>query len=270
MARERGLFCAGISEPPRVPPHKKAFQICEGFAINIERLMITSCYKAFIAVFLLLISANSFAALGVIKGTDELGYSENKNRGTQTAAKATSAPKQCRIDKAAEELIDATISQDYAAVKKLLQKGVNVNYRRCIDLSRGTALMWAVSLDDMRLTSLLLQAGARTDIKDIGGFTPLRYGNEHKLESIKLLLEAGADPNVPDINGDTDLMWAAASGYDKMVSLFLKYGANPDLKNKDGLPALLSAVYQARAGVVRVLLKGGANPNITGIGILPP
>ena len=51
---------------------------------------------------------------------------------------------------------------------------------------------------------------------------------------IKDLLEAGAKPNIQDNDGKTPLHWAARCGSTSIINLLLKAGAKPDIQDNDG------------------------------------
>jgi ankyrin repeat protein len=150
-----------------------------------------------------------------------------------------------------------------------------------VDPDGTTALHWAAYHDRIDEVRVLLGKGAKADVANRFGSTPLslacRNGNE---AMVALLLEAGADPNAgaepplltasrhgrPGVlkallakgaKVDSNaLMAAAAEGHADAVGLLLDAGAKP----KSGFGPLHVAARNGRLDAVRVLLKAGADP----------
>ena len=110
---------------------------------------------------------------------------------------------------------------DLAAVKSLLEQGVNVNEK----YRYGTTALFPAC-------------------------------DRGHLEIVKLLLERGAEVNVRDtFYGATPLTWAASKGHAAIVKLLLDKGA----QGAEG--ALMSAVNDGSLETVRVILaRGGLKP----------
>src|SRR5437773_719712 len=76
------------------------------------------------------------------------------------------------------DVADAVIKRDKAALRTLLQQKADVN---AVQTDGATALHWAVYEDDIDAVDLLIQAGAKADVKNREGITPLHmaslYGN---------------------------------------------------------------------------------------------
>src|SRR5262245_55896629 len=67
-------------------------------------------------------------------------------------------------------LVTAVAEQDRAAIRALLNQGVDVNASRADGV---TALLWAVHFSDVETVDLLLNAGANVNAADDHGVTPL-------------------------------------------------------------------------------------------------
>ena len=88
----------------------------------------------------------------------------------------------------------------------------------------------------MPLLRLLLEKGAKPDVKTIAGMTPLMAAAGHaKVEEMRLLIEKGADVNAKNAAGATALMAAASTGKPEAVRLLLDKGADPNAMTSDQL-----------------------------------
>jgi hypothetical protein len=130
------------------------------------------------------------------------------------------------------------------------------------DAGDGRPLRLAIRGGHIDLIRLLLEAGARLDLRGSDGATPLlravRRGN---LDVIALLLDMGA--NVAETYGETltALHVACSLGHLEAVSLLVQRGA--PLEVEDGLertPLLVAVVHQ-KEKITRFLLEKGADPN---------
>src|SRR5215510_9449721 len=76
------------------------------------------------------------------------------------------------------EVADAVMKGDRAALRTLLQQKADVN---ATQVDGATALHWAVYRDDVEAATLLLAAGAKANVANREGITPLAmaslYGN---------------------------------------------------------------------------------------------
>ena len=192
-------------------------------------------------------------------------------------------------------LADAAERADQAAMRALLARHAEVNAPQVDGM---TALLWAVYHDDLRVTDLLVAAGADVERRNRYGVSPLSLactnGNSAMVER---LLNAGADPDAAlpggetplmtaartgtldavaallrrgakvdgkdDRRGQTALMWAAAEGHVGVVEALLRAGADVHARVPSGFTPLLFAVREGRLAVVRVLLEAGADANET-------
>jgi ankyrin repeat protein len=121
-----------------------------------------------------------------------------------------------------------------------------------------TPLLYATRAGDVRLARLLVERGAKLELTDGNGVTPLinailnasvfrvnRDGRSDHLDVAHLLLDAGADVNAMDWYGETPL-WATV-----------------DLRNLELGPAEKSSGIRDEAlALIRRLLRAGADPNV--------
>src|SRR5688572_12562318 len=74
-------------------------------------------------------------------------------------------------------LVDAVRHQDHDAVRRLLQQKVDVNAPQP---DGATALHWAAYRDDLDTADLLIRSGARANVANELGVTPLYLAAENR------------------------------------------------------------------------------------------
>jgi ankyrin repeat protein len=158
-------------------------------------------------------------------------------------------------------LIEAVRAKNAERVRALIAERVDVNARQG---DQATALHWAVHLDDGAAVDLLLRAGARADVADDTGATPLYLACVNgNAEIVTKLLDAGANAKASLLSGETALMTCAHSGNANAVRALLRRGAAVDVINaresSHNQTALMWAAAESHPDVVAVLLEGGAD-----------
>jgi uncharacterized protein len=78
---------------------------------------------------------------------------------------------------------------------------------------------------------------------------------------LTFLLSRGAKADIRDNKGETPLMIAAQLGFVEGAQTLIKFRANPNQPNNSGETPLHRAVQQRDAAMVRFLMQNGANPN---------
>lgn len=148
-----------------------------------------------------------------------------------------------------QALIDAGDDGDLKQVRKLLDRGADVNTRGGCG---GTVLMSASSIGHLAMVKLLLGKGADINAKDSnGGQTALMWAISMRSHPtvvalpwkghpaiVKLLLARGADVNARNDKGWTALMWASNNCDLPMVKLLVKKGADVSARDNAGRTAL--------------------------------
>ena len=159
-------------------------------------------------------------------------------------------------------LVAAAARQDAAAVRVLIDEGVDVDARRSDGV---TALLWAAHRDDLATAGLLLAAGADPDAADDHGVTPLIRASENaSLALVQWLLAAGAAADLAQGNGLTPLMVAARTGNVDIVHALLDHGADADAATAElGATALMWAVAAPHRPIVEALLAAGADVHVS-------
>ena len=155
-------------------------------------------------------------------------------------------------------LIDAVRAGDVDQVRALLSRGVDPD---APDVDGTASLHWAAHRDDLLAAELLIQAGAKTDILNRYGVTPLLVAATHGSPSmLQTLLAAEADPNVSLPEGETPLMRAARSGRAETVAALLASGAVADAREHwRGQTALMWATVEGNTKAALALVAAGAD-----------
>jgi hypothetical protein len=155
-----------------------------------------------------------------------------------------------------DQFQDAARKGDAAAVKKLLDEGVDVNTKFRYD---ATALFYACDHGHVEVVKVLLDRGADLAVKDtFYGFTPLMLAMgpaqkkkpEHT-EIAKLLIAKGAPGQ------DAALAMAIQGNDTAMAAYILEQGKIPAANLSDALEA---ARAQNKSDIVMMLEKAGAKP----------
>jgi len=123
-------------------------------------------------------------------------------------------------------LINASGNRNLEAVKLLLAKGANVNaVSKTQDLPRiqtgivefggWTPLLMAVPFGPAEIVKTLMDAGAKVNVQDYRGFTPLMLAaatDRANAETVRLLLARSADTQPKTRAGETASEWAVKFG----------------------------------------------------------
>ena len=150
-----------------------------------------------------------------------------------------------------EEMFAAVRKGDAAAVKTLLDKGVDVNTKFRYD---ATALSYASDKGHLGVVKLLLERKADVNVKDkFYGATPLIWAAQKgHAEIVRALLERGAE-------GKEDaLMMGASAGQLPLVKVVLDQKG--ELKPETLSNAYAAAERGKHTGVVELLKTAGAVP----------
>ncbi|MBA4285970.1 MAG: hypothetical protein C0434_10625 [Xanthomonadaceae bacterium] len=145
---------------------------------------------------------------------------------------------------------------DLAALKRMLDAGVDVNSRDTLD---QTPLIAAVSQNSLAAVTEVLKRGAKLDIVDKAGWAPLHFATffSDQTEVMKALLDAGADVNARNDRGITALYFAAATGHEAQVKLLLARGADRRIASKTGWTPLRITKVKGIEPIVKLLDPDG-------------
>ena len=184
--------------------------------------------------------------------------------------------------------------------KYLIENGADINQQ---DKNGDPAIHWSAYLGKVEFTKLLLDYGAKTNLKSIHAdgvmdvalkewqdsvvnlLISYGKGNNTVDKTDRPLLEAikkgnikivkkyltKSNCNIVDEAGNTLLIIATVNGFMKIVKLLLQTGADINLMNPVGHTALNKAVGTKQNNIAKFLIKSGANVNQTDERfILPP
>ncbi len=155
-------------------------------------------------------------------------------------------------------IVEAVRAGDAAAVRRLIQRGVDVNTAAP---DGSTALHWAVYNDDVATVRALLLAGANARAVNRHGVAPIALAAQNGSGPLAdLLLKAGADPNVAGPGSETALMTAARAGSVAVVRALLERGADVNARESwKQQTALMWAAAENHAAAIDALVRAGAD-----------
>jgi uncharacterized protein len=164
-------------------------------------------------------------------------------------------------------------------IKLLLARGANPDvqlklrppYRNAVQdrgadgalIAGATPLMRAAAGGDIPALKLLLAAGAKVDLPNEDGATPLMAAvsasgtrgrnktEEQAVEAVRLLRAAGAEVNPSDTRGMTAAHSAAFRGWNAVLKELAANGANLDARETDRLTPLDYALGRSRVGFLQ-------------------
>ncbi|MEM4875102.1 MAG: ankyrin repeat domain-containing protein [Thermofilaceae archaeon] len=155
------------------------------------------------------------------------------------------------------ELHEAVREGDLQRVKKLLERGANVNAKDDTFAS-NTPLHYAAMEGYLEVARLLVEKGAYVNARNSYGWTPLHYAAYYgHLEVVRFLLEAGADPTLRNNDGRTPADLARKEGYGDIVELIEDWVKDWVRAVRAGLIASVEVggLVEGEWGVLRVQLN---------------
>ena len=143
------------------------------------------------------------------------------------------------IDSSGESPFELAIQKgNYEIAELLLAKGVHASNQN--NLSDKGYLHKAASKGHIKICQLLISLGAKIDLEDTEGNTPLLNAvknigpNSGHFDIVKMLLEKGASPNIANNEKNVPLHYAKSK---ELAELLLEKGAITNFKNiKDQTP----------------------------------
>ena len=187
--------------------------------------------------------------------------------GFETSAKAVIRDaKPVAGDEKVVNFITAARDGDVAAVKALLENGLDVNSKDAIG---DTALSWAAYAGKLEVVKLLIEKGADINVKNTGtrfgaGYTPLMYAAAGgQLEMVKYLYEKTDAKLKEDASYGgvkvSGLRAAGISGKVEAMQFFIDQGADVNAKSSNGGTLLMGTTVSLNPAVTKLLLNNGAD-----------
>ncbi|KAJ5611907.1 ankyrin repeat-containing domain protein [Penicillium herquei] len=122
----------------------------------------------------------------------------------------------------------------------------------------GNALAAAIAGQNLELVKLVIDAGAKADVRGRFGF-PLRAAViANNIEITSHLLKIGADPNIEDQELGDALQAASTSGNVDIMLLLLDHGASVNGSGGQFLNTLQAACFHGHEQAARLLIERGA------------
>ena len=82
-----------------------------------------------------------------------------------------------------------------------------------------------------------------------------------KIEVLRLLLDAGAKTEIREVSGGTALSFACGKNHEASIKLLLDYWADPNIATNAGAMPLTIAARHGSVGVMRLLIERQADIN---------
>jgi ankyrin repeat protein len=139
------------------------------------------------------------------------------------------------VNKDGYPLIQIAVKQNNRAmVEALLELGADVN--QTDDIQEWSPLMWAAEIGTNDILRMLIKHRAKVNYKTNQGWSALMSAvSGDNIEGASILLGAGAKPNIRvGTDGITPLMQAASDGNIEMAKLLVKFGASVRMADKRG------------------------------------
>ncbi len=153
------------------------------------------------------------------------------------------------------------VSYSLEATRYVIAQGGDVN-ARSRELGK-TPLHFLAPNSDSMFVSLLVEAGARVNVWDQEGMTPLhRAVKAGRIETAAILLDNAANPNARAGREMTTPLQMAVRKEDKpLVELLLKHGADVNARDGRGNVPLLGALGGDGYEIAELLVASGADVN---------
>jgi ankyrin repeat protein len=159
------------------------------------------------------------------------------------------------------KLAHAASKNDAQAALAAIKRGADVNS----DNGGITPLLMAINNGSVEVAEILLKNGAKLNVIDGEGWTPLTYAatQEYGERIAELLLKHGADINMKDGSRYRPIDVAATMGNVRIVEVLIKNGADLGENDALGITPLILAASKGNLPVAARLVESGADVNYT-------
>lgn len=162
-------------------------------------------------------------------------------------------------------LHSAAINQSWNSLRVILEEAKEKIDVNCQGKDGGTPLHDVCSRLDPTGTEILVAAGARCDIRNKNGLTPVDIAKQWKGDSVlEILTTAVGWENLPAMPANKSLHEAVKADPIHVLERRIKLATKEDLneaRDFEGTPLYIACCFSNR-DVVLLLLKAGADPNI--------
>ena len=159
-----------------------------------------------------------------------------------------------------QQLLMAAQKNNKPEITRLLQLGVEINYKDKDLFNLNSALAIAAAAGHTDIAQILLECEASVNITNYHSNTPLhRAADKGHTAIVKLLLKYSADLNARGSDGYTSLYMATNNGHTEIIQILLEHGADPSIPTTDSCQVPLHiAAYKNNKAAVQLLLAWGA------------
>ncbi|XP_039981750.1 ankyrin repeat and SOCS box protein 2-like [Xiphias gladius] len=173
-----------------------------------------------------------------------------------------------RTERGESALLVAVSKDQLRCIQVLLENGADPDIT---NHDKETPLYKACERNSAAMVAALLNHGAAVNTHCIQGWTALQEAVvQNNVEICEMLLKAGAKHNLSNMYGISPLFTAAQSGQLATLRFLLKHGADINSQAGDGATALYEAAKNGHEEIVKLLLSQNADANKPGkTGLLP-
>lgn len=156
------------------------------------------------------------------------------------------------------ELIEKALCGSSSEARKLLLAGAKIDVR---DRDGFTPLMLAIAGGNQKMATFLIEQKADVNRRNKIGQTALMLAAQAGYRRLAVqLIQAGADVRAMDNDKRNAVSWAASRGdFPEVISTLVMFNANPDARDIRGITPLIAASLMGHAKSVAVLLTLGAD-----------
>lgn len=173
------------------------------------------------------------------------------------------------IEPEVKQLFIACLENNTTALRKLIDNGVNVNYKYKYGF---TPILTAIKNVECNydVIGMLLNNGVDINSVDDMGHNLLMYAcNKCDFELVKFLISYNIDINYQNMKNKETALMIASNNYSYDITRFLlENGANPNIQNHIGNTAIMDLVIEAELGgyinvdIIKLLIEFHTNINI--------
>lgn len=160
-------------------------------------------------------------------------------------------------------LMIAVQQEDLDVMNKLISYRVNLETR---EGKNRTVIFYAAEAKDEVILSTLIKAGAKVNVEDYDGITPLMVAvdGNRSVQRIDQLVTAGADVKKIDTNQESAMDLAIRQDDVEKVSALLSHGFDPNAKNKRGNPYFIEVVSSKKWSMIEAFIHAKVDVNLIG------